>query len=294
MRYLKSFCEEVSYTYGNDISFLKGLEDVIEGIFVELLDDGWVLDYQLTDYAGNIGWVKLRKSDGELKTIDQLLPYLHHFYDYIKSKGYDFHHIDLYGWICVDYDRSKPAISFERKDWDFIEQHLIAVVHNSPLMGGLVGYISMNLSHNFKDQKRNLKSYNESLEENDKLDYLFELQDFCETSLVYLLDKGYEVSIFNDTLNITHIELHLGDKDSSQNFYWNDVKDYYIPFLQLLSRRYKLDTYFSKFHNRRSNVHQVFFNADKSSYCSLDKVINDDAVAYHALCAIVIKVISKI
>jgi hypothetical protein len=86
MRYIKRFNEEVSYTYGNDINFLKGLEDDIEGIFVQVLDDGWVLDYQLTDYAGNIGWIKLRKeSGGESKTIEELLPYLHHFYDYIKT-----------------------------------------------------------------------------------------------------------------------------------------------------------------------------------------------------------------
>jgi hypothetical protein len=236
MRYIKRFNEEVSYTYGNDINFLKGLEDDIEGIFVQVLDDGWVLDYQLTDYAGNIGWIKLRKeSGGESKTIEELLPYLHHFYDYIKSKGYDFHHINLFDWICVDYDRSKAAINFGRKDWDFIEQHLIAVADRR---GRPVGSISMNLSHNFtsKDRTRNLNSYNES--NSEVLDEQ-ELQEFCELNLAFLVDEGLKVIVDDLPVNDFGYRVVLSFR-AIGGMRWNERKDHMIPFLIRLKREYDL------------------------------------------------------
>jgi hypothetical protein len=240
MRYIKRFNEEVSYTYGNDINFLKGLEDDIEGIFVQVLDDGWVLDYQLTDYAGNIGWIKLRKeSGGESKTIEELLPYLHHFYDYIKSKGYDFHHINLFDWICVDYDRSKAAINFGRKDWDFIEQHLIAVADRR---GRPVGSISMNLSHNFtsKDRTRNLNSYNESNSEGLTEEVI---KDFCEMNLAYLMDDGLRVLVSPDYFDLKVIDYKVTlSFRLFANKRWGQIKDQVIPFLTHLRNGYDLVT----------------------------------------------------
>jgi hypothetical protein len=238
MKYIKRFNEEVSYTYGNDINFLKDLEDDIEGIFVQVLDDGWVLDYQLTDYAGNIGWVKLRKeSGGESKTIEDLLPYLHHFYDYIKSKGYDFHNINLFDWICVDYDRSKAAINFGRKDWDFIEQHLIAV---SDRRGRTVGSISINLSHNFtsKDRTRNLNSYNESNSEGLTEE---QVQDFCEMNLAYLMDDGLKILVSPDYFDLKIIDYKVTlSFRLFANKRWSQIKDHVIQFLTHLRNEYEL------------------------------------------------------
>ena len=148
-----------------------------------------------------------------------------------------------------------------------------------------------------KDGMKHLKMFKESVDENDKLDYLFELRDFCDNSLVYLLDEGYEVDVFNDISSVTHIALSLPGRNSSEEFYWNDVKDYYIPFLQLLSRRYKLDTYSSRWmESSKAKLCNVFFNGDQSSYYSLEEVINDDlpAVAYNGVWGIDVKVISKI
>jgi len=148
-----------------------------------------------------------------------------------------------------------------------------------------------------KDDMKHLKMFKESLDEDDKLDYLFELRDFCDNSLAYLLDDGYEVDVFNDRLSITHIALSLPGNNSSDEFYWNDIKDYYIPFLQLLSRRYNLDTYSSRWvESSKAKLCNVFFLGDQSSYCSLEEVINDDlpAVAYNGIWGIDVKVISKI
>ena len=273
MKYIKRFNEEVSYTYGNDMVFLKGLEDDIEGIFVQVLDDGWVLDYQLTDYAGNIGWVRLRKESGESKPIDELLPYLHHFYDYIKSKGYDFYHINLFGWICVDYDRSKQAINFARKDWDFIEQHLIAVTGERPV----VGSISMNLSHNFtsKDRTRNLNSYNESNSEG-----LNEVQikDFCESHLAYLLDDGLKVVVNEDEYFSSIFDVLLSF-NRIENRTWGEVKEQVIPFLIRLNRQYELSFFEKDDMYYDLEVDVLFLSGGEvgvyTDYINLDDLVNE-------------------
>ena len=274
MKYIRSYNEEVSHTYGNDMVFLKGLEDDIEGIFVQVLDDGWDLDYQLTDYAGNIGFVRLKKeSGGESKTIEQLLTYLHHFYDYIKSKGYDFHHIDLFDWICVDYDRSKAAINFGRKDWDFIEQHLITVANGRP-----VHSISMNLGPKdgirdtelwFDKKVKNLKMFNESLNEE-------EVKDFCETHLAYLLDDGLRVLVQKIYFGFGHTDYKVTLSfrlitDST----WGTLKDQVIPFLTHLRNEYEVIV-----NNGFAFSHDIEFTffvpEDKQSYdekMSIDDVI---------------------
>ena len=52
-------------------------------------------------------------------------------------------------------------------------------------------------------------------------------------------------------------------------FSWNDVKDSYIPFIQMLVRRYELLPYNSKDH--------VYFNTEMGlKYLSLEQVINDE------------------
>lgn len=281
MKYIKRFNEEVSHTYGNDMVFLKGLEDDIEGIFVQVLDDGWDLDYQLTDYAGNIGFVRLKKeSGGESKTIEQLLTYLHHFYDYIKSKGYDFHHIDLFDWICVDYDRSKAAINFGRKDWDFIEQHLITVANGRP-----VHSISMNLGPKdgirdtelwFDKKVKNLKMFNESLNEE-------EVKDFCETHLAYLMDDGLRVLVQKThfgfghaTGGTTYYKVTLSFR-SVTNKKWIDIKDQVIPFLTHLGNGYDLISIASD-RPTRFGSYNLEFNIVPEGYGSYPEFFNIDGV----------------
>jgi hypothetical protein len=122
---------------------------------------------------------------------------------------------------------------------------------------------------------KHIKPFNESKE-----NLVEELQDFCETSLAYLLDDGYNVSLFiRDKVkypgkNHVIVSLGLPKTPSSALFYggrfhWNDVKDYYIPFLQMLQRRYELQSYLG-------DTGYVCFNDEMGfRYLSLDKVIND-------------------
>jgi hypothetical protein len=188
---------------------------------------------------------------------------LHHFYDYIKSKGYDFHHINLFGWICVDYDISKSAINFGRKDWNFIEQHLIAVADRR---GRTVGSISMNLSHNFtsKDRTRNLNSYNESNSEGLTEE---QVQDFCEMNLAYLMDDGLKVLVSPDYFDLKVIDYKVTlSFRLLANKRWGQIKDQVIQFLTHLRNEYELLGEFGENIridlSYRTNTYPDWFNID--------------------------------
>lgn len=123
---------------------------------------------------------------------------------------------------------------------------------------------------------KHIKPFNEN-----KDNFEEELRDFCETSLAYLLDEGYDISVtLKDKVKYPekkYVLVTLGLKDQESNpghgcgwelYYWNDVKDYYIPFLQMLVRRYKLQAYptgYLAFNTKRG----VF-------YLPLEQVINDE------------------
>jgi hypothetical protein len=124
---------------------------------------------------------------------------------------------------------------------------------------------------------KHLKPFNES-----KDNLKEELQDFCDTSLAYLYDEGYNVSLsVRDQVKYPdkqHIIVSLGLPEENyvplrpyagyQKFYWDDVKDYFIPFLQMLVRRYELLPY-------RGDDY-VYFNGEMGfDYFSIDEVISD-------------------
>jgi hypothetical protein len=124
---------------------------------------------------------------------------------------------------------------------------------------------------------RYLKRYNENVGEED-------LRDFCESSFAYLMDEGFTIKIYGErTLPYSslpkrqfNIWLH---KDNSKEFFkWDDVKDYYIPFLQLLSNRYEIYHFDSnqpeiRFRYRKKSDYS-FVNVNKDF--SYGRVINDD------------------
>jgi hypothetical protein len=71
-----------------------------------------------------------------------------------------------------------------------------------------------------------------------------ELQDFCETYLAYLLDDtSFKIEVI-DTEKWNSYIIWLGKTlvdRRIQPFHWNDIKDYYIPFVTILSREYDLN-----------------------------------------------------
>ena len=139
-----------------------------------------------------------------------------------------------------------------------------------------------------------LKRFNESLRPSE----IQELQEFCETSLAYLLDEGFEIlleSSRNDGImtNANSYILSLCFPNSEEDFYvfdWNYIKNYFIPFLQLLSRRYELG-FFSEDKNN-----DVWFIGDQYRYATLEQVISDNLASeiYLGLWSIKIRVKCKI
>ena len=94
---------------------------------------------------------------------------------------------------------------------------------------------------------RYLKIFNEF---NDPYDeYINKLQDFCESYLIYLLDKGFVVKVQDNKVNYEPIKIDISTEllpnirydITNRSFYWSEVKDYVIPFLQVLSENYELD-----------------------------------------------------
>jgi len=123
---------------------------------------------------------------------------------------------------------------------------------------------------------RYLKKFNESISK----EYL---QDFCESVLAYLMDEGFTVSIMCGDAYTFTIFLQ---KEAREFFKWDEVKDYYIPFLQLLSNRYDIGTFVTeasessvRFRYRQKKDSSIypydsFVNTNKDF--SYARVINDD------------------
>jgi hypothetical protein len=136
---------------------------------------------------------------------------------------------------------------------------------------------------------KHLKMFKESLNDNE----VEELKEFCETSLAYLMDEGFDISCDLDK----YLQLSLPGKSPSRYgtakdpFDWNDIKDHFIPFLQLLSRRYELKNF-----GHRPSDYVVLFQGDRNKYATVEQVINDDlpTEVYHTLWSIVLKIRNKV
>ena len=82
---------------------------------------------------------------------------------------------------------------------------------------------------------------------NENKDNTEELQDLCDSYFAYLYDEGFEVRISTGILDERspswHIKINKPNSSGpTYNFSWNDIKDYLIPFLQILLRKEDLYT----------------------------------------------------
>jgi hypothetical protein len=128
-----------------------------------------------------------------------------------------------------------------------------------------------------------LRRFNEGLSSNE----YDELKEFCENCLAYLLDDGFEVK-FSDRLGNDEndssflvdsdyfwVDLYGSQDDESNwnlfrdsiNYSWDEVKDYYIPFIKLINNKYKLVS--KKIYFKIADVENEFHNF------SIEEVIND-------------------
>lgn len=70
-----------------------------------------------------------------------------------------------------------------------------------------------------------------------------ELEEFCKEYLAYLTDGKFECYVNSNDIN-THITILDRDYNDvnfpgrGRRFYWSEIEDDFIPFLQILSERY--------------------------------------------------------
>ena len=84
---------------------------------------------------------------------------------------------------------------------------------------------------------RYLKMFKESLDKD-------ELEDFVESCLAYLLDEGFHVfiprGVSEDGTTAIWLAISHQYAANAASFTWDQIKDYYIPLLKLLSNRYDI------------------------------------------------------
>ena len=144
---------------------------------------------------------------------------------------------------------------------------------------------------------RYLKRFNEGLQ----LKETEELMDFTENCLAFLLDEGFQLELvdrygrnpndpsFEEDTEYYWIDLYgpttrqagqfVQQTDDNRNFNWDEVKDYYIPFISLMNNRYNLVenersykgdlVYFKVQTGRRFDEHS-FFNF------TVEEIMNDN------------------
>ena len=128
-----------------------------------------------------------------------------------------------------------------------------------------------------------------------------DLINLTENSLVYLLDDGFELEyedqkgcMYKNFDNLTeHIWVDLygpveGEDQFNRTYTWSEIKDYYIPFTQLLKNRYELGKIVEI---QIRTGHDI---EDSFSSCSLTEIINDELSDDKSIFKISIKVMDKI
>mgnify|MGYP000718307147 CR=1 FL=1 len=80
---------------------------------------------------------------------------------------------------------------------------------------------------------KHLKKFNESINE-------YDLKDYCETHLAYLMDEGLEVRIDNDRSDL-FVTLYLY-QSNGHGRPWSEIKDQIMPFLYRLNKVYEINS----------------------------------------------------
>ena len=93
-----------------------------------------------------------------------------------------------------------------------------------------------------KDGMKHLRRYVESFRAPSS--FREEVQEFCENYLAYLIDEDFSIETNLYHLDPVSVSFVLIRRFASEVepilFSWADVKDYYIPFLQMLLKKYNV------------------------------------------------------
>ena len=128
---------------------------------------------------------------------------------------------------------------------------------------------------------KHLKRFNENIDTQ-------ELKEFVEDCLVYLLDEGFIIDVEPAFKEPGSYDVVLSIKGVGPN--WDKLSDHYIPFLQLLSKKYHLSDANKFIEDKQVKVGS---NYSGTTYYSYDEVLNDK-VKETRINFIVVRVTDKI
>lgn len=98
-----------------------------------------------------------------------------------------------------------------------------------------------------------------------------DIKDFVEGCFAYLLDDGFGIQVRVDFSDRNLIFLY---KNDHSGFTWDEVKDYYIPFIKILSNKYKLEVLANTYKDYDCIVGFTYYiGMDSFSY---EQIIEDD------------------
>ena len=115
---------------------------------------------------------------------------------------------------------------------------------------------------------KHLKKFNESINE-------YDLKDYCETNLAYLMDEGLEVKIDNDRTDL-FVTLYLY-QSNGYGRPWSEIKDHIIPFLHRFNNVYEINSLedgSDKFIIVQVSNRNFVGNYSKELYLSYDEIEN--------------------
>lgn len=157
---------------------------------------------------------------------------------------------------------------------------------------------------------KHLRKFNEGLSSNE----FDELKEFSENCFAYLLDEGFELELvdrygrepndpsYDEDTEYFWVDLYgpsitqpdeYGAVPKDRSYSWDQIKDYYIPFLKLINARYVF--FFEKGHKGDLVYFKLQEGADVDvafKEFKLDEVI-DDKIKLDSILSVSIKVSSK-
>jgi hypothetical protein len=195
-----------------------------------------------TEKAGDVGREDFFWNDVK----DQIIPFILRL-----EKEYDIEKIRLLG----------------EDDFHYIKDNFDQELDEQPIRK--VSYIDIFLSGE-KEQ------INESLSPKE------ELEDFCDTHLAYLTDEGfsidYEELYGGHCTNVTIRHSKREDSKYSHDFSWDEIKDRFIPFIQMLSKEYELFNFHHEDYNCKRDKVVCMRKLDdllSSDYYSYEDIVED-------------------
>ena len=120
------------------------------------------------------------------------------------------------------------------------------------------------------------------------------VKDLCDTSFANLYDQGFKVLPLDVNFRVdrqTMVKLVKGDNQILEPFTWSEIKDYYIPFLQLISNRYDFVSFTRQFYpnpynkdidNVRIEYGDTYWYVDWKYYSYEDLINEKDEPKYNS------------